>query len=401
MMKILQRLLLLVLLCTPLLILGGCWSSEELHDRAFARLLLLDKAENGIELTIGFPLPNRLSSGKAGGGDAGGASAKPFTFVTKTGKDIGDAYRQIQSDVPRRITFGQLRNILIGKELAQEGIQPIADFAAREPAIHVNSNLFVTEGKVKDFIDIPVVFERFPTDILTAYAETKVIVPVTVRDLLMSVYIGGDILLPRLVFGRKGAEAEENGDKWMGTNGAVIFRQGRMVGLLGTHETRTALWILGELENSEFSIPSPHDGKPVDFLVWGAKTKITPHVDGNRIRFTIKSHAEATLLATKSTINLTDVDNLNAMQKSLQTQLADRISSAIEATKRMKSDAFQLGNYIKWRYPQTWKRIKPEWRELYSDSVRVEPIVDIKVRWYGTAQKPEWNRILLTKEKSQ
>ncbi|WP_152619355.1 Ger(x)C family spore germination protein [Cohnella kolymensis] len=238
-----SKLPLLVLLCTPLLILGGCWSSEELHDRAFARVMLLDKADNGIELTLGFPLPNRMSSGKAGGGDAGGASAKPFTFVTKTGKDIGDAYRQIQSDVPRRITFGQLRNVLIGKKLAQEGVQPIADFAAREPSIHVNANLFVTEGKVKDFADIPVVFERFPTDILTAYAETKIIVPVTIKDLLMSVYIGGDLVLPRLVFSRKGAEFEENGNKWMGTDGSVILRQGKMAGVLSTPETRAALWI--------------------------------------------------------------------------------------------------------------------------------------------------------------
>ncbi|KIL36587.1 hypothetical protein SD71_06050 [Cohnella kolymensis] len=89
------------------------------------------------------------------------------------------------------------------------------------------------------------------------------------------------------------------------------------------------------------------------------------------------------------------------MEKSLENQLADRISSAFDATKRMKSDAFQLGNYLKWRYPQTWNRNKTEWRQLYAERVIVEPDVNITIKWYGTAEKPEWNRILSAKEKSE
>ncbi|WP_407637523.1 hypothetical protein [Cohnella kolymensis] len=47
------------------------------------------------------------------------------------------------------------------------------------------------------------------------------------------------------------------------------------------------------MENSEFSVPSPKDGKDVDFLVWGAKNKIKPHVNGSRISFTVTCNASA------------------------------------------------------------------------------------------------------------
>lgn len=49
-----------------LLLLTGCWSSVELNDRAFVRMMVLDKTKSGIELSLDFSLPNRLIPGSAG-----------------------------------------------------------------------------------------------------------------------------------------------------------------------------------------------------------------------------------------------------------------------------------------------------------------------------------------------
>ncbi|EST53929.1 hypothetical protein T458_21350 [Brevibacillus panacihumi W25] len=67
------------LVVLPLLFLGGCWSSVEINDRAFVRMMVLDKSEEGIELTLSLPLPSRLIPGQSGG--TGNQNGKPYTFV--------------------------------------------------------------------------------------------------------------------------------------------------------------------------------------------------------------------------------------------------------------------------------------------------------------------------------
>ncbi|WP_411503609.1 hypothetical protein [Brevibacillus centrosporus] len=47
--------------------LTGCWSSVELNNRSFVRIIFLDKVNDGVEVTLSFPLANRLIPGQSGG----------------------------------------------------------------------------------------------------------------------------------------------------------------------------------------------------------------------------------------------------------------------------------------------------------------------------------------------
>jgi spore germination protein KC len=366
----------------------------ELNNRAFARIMLLDKTAAGIELTLGFPLPNRISSGKTGGGSSGGSSGEPFALVTKTGKNVAEAYRKMQADMPRRITFGQLRHILLGREFAEAGMLPFVDFLTRGTEIHINAYLFVTEGEAKQIGTIPLTFERFPTDVLTQLAREQVTVMMSAKDMLTSIYSGGDIILPLLVFGRMGAENEKNGNNWMGTDGAAIFKQGKMVGILNAKETRGAMWILEQLHDTEFDIVSPTDGKQVSFLVTRARTKIKPIINGNQIVFRIQCKGDATVMSSQSTIDVSDPVQLKRLESLLNDKLSERIDLAVAKSKSAQSDIFHFGDYIKWRHPALWSSLKNDWRARYTTDVRVIPQVDIAVKWFGAATKPEWNRIL-------
>jgi spore germination protein KC len=393
-MTVARLLLFLLLAWFPLCLMTGCWSSVELNDRAYARLMLIDYSDSGIELTLGFPLPNRLSAGKAGSGSSGGSSGEPFAFVSKSGKSIGEAYREIQSDLTRRVTFGQLRSVLISEKFAQRGVRPLLDFLMRESDVHINANLFVTKSEAKKIETIPLTFERFPADIVTAYAKQQVTVTASIKDMLVAAFNGGDFLLPSLTFGNKGAESEKRGSNWMGTDGAVLFKQGRMVGSLNTKEMRGALWVLGQLNEAEFNVDSPTDGKNVSFIVRHAKTKVKPRIDGDQINFLIHCKAIANVLATESNIDLTNPRQLQQLEQRIAEKLDGRIDQAITKTKEAQTDAFQFGNYIRWRYPRKWRSIQKDWRQEYASRVNVIPQVQVTMKWLGAAQKPEWNKYL-------
>ncbi|MFC5527922.1 Ger(x)C family spore germination protein [Cohnella yongneupensis] len=378
--------------------LCGCWSSVELNERAFARVMILDKSKDGIELTLGFPLPNRISGGITNGSSA--STEPPFALVTKIGRDLGEAYRLIQADLSRQITFGQLRNILISKAFAQSGIYPIVDFLMRNTSIHINANLYVTDGPAKQIGRIPLTFERFLTDILTAYVKQQTTLRTTVKDVLMTTTTGGDFVLPMLVFGGFGAESERGGQHWMGTDGAAVFRQGKLVAQLNSQETRAALWIMDEIGIVVMRVKSPSDGKIISFQLFSNESRIKPVLKGNQIRFVISCKGSAKIIASESALDVTDRKNLATLEQRVNQSLKERILRTVSQTQSERSDAFGFGQLIRWRQPKTWNRIKGNWRDIYQKQVAVDADVAIHIKWFGGAQKPIWNIDLSDKEVS-
>lgn len=388
--------------CFILVPLAGCWSTYELTDQTFARVMILDKAKEGIELTLGFPLSNKMVSSQVGGEGGGGEeqSGPPYTFVTKTDRQVTKAYRDIQSDLSRRISFGQLSIIVIGRKLAEHGIRPVVDFIAREPKLHINTYLFVAEGNGSQLANVPLGFEKYPEDILSGFADKRTTANVTLKDLLMANHTGGDLVIPMIVFGRQGMVKKTAGEVWMGTDGAAVFRQGKMVRRLNTNEMRGALWILGKLQDAEVNVPSPTDGKNVSFLVWHEKTRIVPVIN-DRLSIRIQCKAQVDVLASESNIDLNDPEKLRQLERSLGDKMAKRMASAIAATKAAKSDAFQLGNYIRWRYPGRWKEIRANWRELYVSQTDITEQVDVTIKRLGVVHKVEGERLRTSKGESR
>ncbi|NRF95739.1 hypothetical protein HQN89_33475 [Paenibacillus frigoriresistens] len=216
----------------------------------------------------------------------------------------------------------------------------------------------------------------------------------TVKDTLMSIYNGGDMLLPMLVFGKKGAEREENGKNWVGVNKAAILRQGKMVSVLNMKEMRSALLILGGVREAAFDVTSPSDSKEVSVIVRDIKTKVKPRINGDHVSLLIDCKAKALVLSTTSNMDVTDSKQLSKLEDSLDKELQNNIAQLISKSKSVQADAFQFSNYLKWRYPQKWQSIKADWRERYATSVEVDPLVHITIKWFGAVKRPEWNQIL-------
>ncbi|RUT48285.1 Ger(x)C family spore germination protein [Paenibacillus anaericanus] len=374
------------LLLTQLLLLTGCWSSMEINDRAFVTIMLVDTVEDSqdTQLTLGFQLPNQMIPGQSGGGSA--SSGDPYTYITKNGETISDAFRKVQSDLSRKIAFGQAHIIVIGKKFAEKGMDPVLEFVKRQPAFHINSNLFATESKVLEIINTPGLFERFASTILTSYIDEEVAVDTTVRDFLVARYRMGDALLPEIIFTNEPGLINEKGKKWMGTGGAVIFRDGAMVSpKMNNDEMRASLWILSQIKTSVVSIESPTDGKKVSFYLEKMKTKIRPRIEADSAAFTISSKAEAYVLSSESSIDLEKEDSMLLLQKELDAKIKKRIESAISKTRQAKADVFRLGEILDWRYPAMWKKLQPHWREQYAGELPINVVVKVELLRTGGA----------------
>jgi spore germination protein KC len=366
--------------------LTGCWSSSELNNRAFVSVMIVDLTDSGIELTLGIPLTNRLIPGQTGGSDGGGGR-EPIAFVTRTGGTLEEALQKIQGDIPRIVTFGQTHCIILGNRLARRGIEPILEFVVRNPLLRLNTNLFMVEGQARlKVAKMPSTFERFFASVLNGYVRNNQILSTTVKDLMYSEATGGDGVIPLLRFDVENPLMKAGSLGGVGTAGAVILREGKMVTpVLSPEETSTARLLLGQLKRYIYSVQSPTDGKNVGFYTSSIRTDIRPFRTRKGLGITIRSYSDAGIIASDSNIDLRQQSNVNLLENEIK-QLTDKATLAlIDKTRQSEADVFNFGQYLSVQYPQEWNKIKKNWRTYYKNRLEVKVDTVISLRRLGSS----------------
>jgi len=122
--------LLLVMASTAFLV-GGCWDLRELDDWAFVTMMGLDKgAQPGwLRLSVLVQLPGSVSG-------AGGRVAPAFARLTSEGPTLYDADRRLEELTGGFLNYSHTQAIVIGEELAKEGLQAVVDSFKRSREIH-------------------------------------------------------------------------------------------------------------------------------------------------------------------------------------------------------------------------------------------------------------------------
>ena len=383
-----KRLKWLIVICT--LVLSGCWSSVEVNKRAFIETMYVDKSTNGeMEITLSFPLPQRLIPGSAGA-----SGGNPYAQLSATGKTVTDAYQKMQADQSRELSWGHTRVIVISEEMAKEGIGHILEFIVREPKLNINNAILVAPGKAKDVENLAPVFETFPGEIIRRFTQEKVTLYTTPKDFLETE--NGDMVAGILTKKKKKMLSEKGKEKlWVGTGEMALFHNYKMVGKLSTSEGRGALWLRNSISKAAVTIKSPNDGKLISLLVLQAKTKIRPSKQ-EPYTFDVYVTAEDDISESQSNIDLSEPKNIYQLERIAEEEIKDRIEEAFNASKKGKADAFQLGEYLSWHKPKLWEKSKKEWPAIYQDKVKLNIHVDLKIKRPGSENNPFWIKELHT-----
>ncbi|MGM0714624.1 MAG: hypothetical protein ACQEU9_22745 [Bacillota bacterium] len=108
-----------VLLCLTLVILlGGCWNRKELNDLAICVGIGIDKVKTGYSVSVQIVDPAEVAANKGKPGRA------PVTLFTMSGATVFEALRKMTTISPRKIYMSHTRMLILGEELAREGIAP-------------------------------------------------------------------------------------------------------------------------------------------------------------------------------------------------------------------------------------------------------------------------------------
>lgn len=367
--------------CWPLL--AGCWSSVELNDRLFTTMMIVDADEEGIRLTLGFPLPNKLIPGQPSGSDV----ASPSLFYSRTGPGLEEALQRIQGDLPRRVTFGHNRLILFGSEYAKQGITDVLEFAVRNPFFRLDSNLFMIEGEARKLVaDSEVFAERFFVTTINGLVRNNQVMSTTVRDLLLSHATGGDGLLPILDVNDDYATMASHDISTVGTGGAGILRNGKLEAvILSAEETAVARSMRSQLPHFTYTIKSPSDERSVGFFTTALTTKIKPHKTEDGVKIVMTTMLESGVIASNSDIDLVDQKSIEALQEEIIIFSNKQMRKTIDKIQQSGADVFHFDLYISTRYPDIWEKIREDWPAYYKEKLPIEVETQVEIKRIGSS----------------
>ncbi|MFC3799125.1 Ger(x)C family spore germination protein [Cohnella sp. GCM10012308] len=363
----------------------GCWSKQELNDRTFVTTLMVDLTEQGeTEITTMFILPNRISVGLG----AAPGSQKPYVAISGKGRDIAEAFQQIQKDLPRNVAWGQMRAVIVGDRYARAGLAPLFDYFIRATDFRLRVYLFYFNGEARNLSRLTPVFERFPTEIWRESAHTKRIPPVNLRDLLSAQWNNlGDGYIPELSLHELELLTEHKSVAWSGVGGAALMKDGAVVDRFTPEEAAGISLLKNNTPEMVVASELPEGGFfSVKLLRVQQKTRAIRRGGKVVIQVSIRGHAD--LVSVQAKVDLSSQDGLRTLERALNKRILQLAQSAADKAQEERADAYQWSEYLRYKYPSLWPKEPDHLREELFLRMKPDIHVDIVLRSTGISRSP-------------
>lgn len=399
-------LLLLLIALSTLFAASGCRDRVEIGQLGVVSALGIDLAsEPGqYELTAQMIRPSGVGTinGTSGG--------RPFLVVSTTGHSLFDAIRKATTISSRKLFFSHERVVIIGRELAENGIYPVLDLLFRDEEFRPNLQLLVATGTAKEIIYSVSEFESIPgvglAELLRASSATSAIGLSTLHEFRIALASGPGLqpiasLVDSVTAATIGDERSFVGSKVSpeqgGTEqilrlvGTAIFRDDQMVDTLDLVASRGYRWVAGRVDSGIVNIRMPASGKQVDLEIVAAESKVEAKVKDGRPQIRVLVKATAQVGAQEGSDDLTTLDNLQLVEALYAAAVQHEIAEVLTKAQLHQTDIFGFGDKLRARQPKAWAKLQETWLQTFGE-MPIEITVRTHVDRYGlisTSNQPQ------------
>ena len=360
-----------------LLLLSGCWSSKSIEELNIAVGTAVDKAKDGkIRSTLQYVIPSAIgnSSNKS-------PQQKPYLNVSASGTSLEPIGWETTLRREGPISGAHEKIVIIGQDLARkEPIREITDLYFRDIEIRGSTSIFISKGEAARTLESKDA-DVIPAIRLVEIAEQELTTR-TLRHLsLMKIWGKSNSqtsFLLQLIDLKKGE---------IDFDGAAVIkgRTNKMIGILNKEEIEGINWITGEGKSGAVKAFQNESDKPTYYQIQSMKSKIKPHVTGDRISFDVKIESEGRIAeywnphfkpAFKNT-------TINHFENAVEKEVMHLVENTTKKTqKELGVDVGGFGNQLRIHYPNVWKNVKDYWEEKFSE-VPITYDVSITIQDYG------------------
>lgn len=359
-----RRALLLVVIFL-ISILSGCNlpKGKPVQDKMIVTIVGIDKKDDTYTMTL-------LTQITTVGGNEGGKEYPNTKIFSESGKTLFDIARNMHSFTDYDLFFGNLKFIIIGEELARNGIGNSLDFLVRDHEHRLTANVMVSIGtSAKDFIETTDMTSAELTDKLDslfgstdAISQTREVTMLDFSKMMDS--DSTQILLPcvnKVDKSKKLEARNEVGQLDANLDGYAIFKRDKLVVLAKDKVARGVNWLLNEIKSGIILAKDPKE-ELVSLEIIDAKLQIEPNFDDLSVTFKVKfSTNVGEILGNYDIFNEKDIDILIKQQEQA---IKKEITDAMELIKSNKTDVIGIGDAFYHKDPKKWNEIKSDWCDI-------------------------------------
>ena len=385
-----------IFLCIlSILFISGCWDSNELQDFSIISGIGIDKGgddpENRYRTTVQIINPSIVSGGQQGGS----VQSSPVTTYSETGSTLKEALRKISNEAPAELFFPHIQIMLIGEELAKEGIDELFDVVERDPKFRVLFPVLIVKGHTaEDALKVSTSLRPIPSAKIEGSLQSSKEIwgeyPSTRADqaimklgegsaAITGIEINGDV--------EKGNQTvnmqEISQSTKLEIKGLAIIRDGKLEKWMEGDPARGVVWVNNEMEETVMNLDCPEKKDAIAIDIGRAESIIKAKVKKGKPVITIRINAEGAVSETHCSMELDKDETIKELEKQLRNEIKEEVQAAIETLQEEKSDVFGLGEYINIAEKNYWKKIKDKWEEEIFPESKVNIEVHATIRRTG------------------
>ena len=365
----------LLLAMTLLFISSSCWDQRPIEDQAFIIGLALDKGDDPDMIKVTF----QIAQPQAFVTEA--KSEESFWNISEEAEDITAAQNQLIRIMNLTPTLEHCQIILIGEELAREGLHDYLDFLLRTHEIRRAVRIGVVQGKAKDILDMKYKTDLMPSFVISEMMDQNSRFTFELSDFmnigkLHTAFTGAyDFALVRIV------PLEEKLDM----SGGGIFKNEKLVGWLSNEEMMGLRFLRGDVGSGYLTVDLTEDlGKRAMLRIYESQSILEPEIRDNRLVLRLKIRAEGDITEiVYQKGRLSESEFLPRIENLFREDIEKKIRSTFtKLQQEYESDVFQLKEKLQSYYPEYWQQNAEGWDEIYR-SARLEIEANVLVRRIG------------------
>jgi spore germination protein KC len=373
--------------------LTGCWNSREIDKLAIARGIGIDKNKNGYRITMQILNSSKLKAKQKS------QEASVITF-REDGQDIFESIRRMTRISPRRVYLAHIGVVIIGEELAREGISQILDFLARDHEFRTDYYILIAKNTTaEEVLNVLTPLEEIPANKIYSALETseKAWAPskgIRILSLINSIVADGKetVLSGVQILGNKEdgnntkGLSKPNADTLLQITPFSVFKKDKLVGWLNENESKGLNYILGDVKNSVGFVSLGQD-KRIGLEILSAKSEIKANFENNKPKIEIKIKVESNISEVQFNFDDSKKENIDKVAKLSVEKVKSFCEAVIQkAQEDFNSDIFGFGEVIRRANHKLWKNLKDNWQEEFKN-LSVEVDVDCHIIHSGTLNK--------------
>ncbi|RRN56926.1 Ger(x)C family spore germination protein [Bacillus subtilis] len=371
--KTIYKCVLPLLIC---ILLTGCWDRTEINDIAFVVSSAIDKKKDQYRVAMQIPLVGQLGGQTGGGG--GTAGSKTWYVDSASGTTIREANNKLQTSLSRTINTSHRRTVIIGEDMARDGVAPVFDILTRNPQNRLTALILVSRGEARDILNTDVQLEQFPAEMIRELAIIATSRPVFLSRFMSDlVEIGSDPYAP--VISASKTKPGGKGKSNLKIDGLAIFKKDRLMDIFKDEHMTAALMLLNQARQPEFIVDLPIQMGQASIQLQKSNASFHAAEKNGKLSMTIEIRAKGIIMENQSTYETRETDQYYIIQKALNRTIKKDVISTVHRLQKLKADPAGFQDRTIRSTATTKNLLKKEWEEVYKDmEVHVVPIVTIE-----------------------